>query len=176
MDEIVRASGSGNSVSLRRGVIGDLYERHIEQAIRLGFVLTGTREGGEDLAHEAFVRVASRITILRDETRFAPYLKRTVVNLAHSAQRKHERERRFIRRQASLALRVEQPHDPGNRDVWTALLNLPPRQRAALFFRYHEDFSFPQIAEMLDCSTGAAKALSARALRSLRSELGGHNE
>ena len=48
-----------------------LYLRHGPGALRLAYVLTGDRELSEDLAQEAFVRAARRITGLRNLAAFA---------------------------------------------------------------------------------------------------------
>jgi RNA polymerase sigma factor (sigma-70 family) len=171
----VSVARSESRVPSRRRALEDLYAAHIAEAVQLGYVVTGSREAGEDIAQEAFVRVASRIALLRDGSRFESYLKKTIVNLARSSRRRFQREITYVRRERSSAVSVQEPHDVGARDVWDELLGLPPRQRAALFLRYHNDLSYEQIADTLDCSTGAAKALCARALKSLRSNWGeGH--
>ena len=66
----------------------DLYLCHGPEALRLAYLLTGDRELAEDLAQEAFVRVARRLTGLRDAGAVRWYLRRTVVNLAHSHLRR----------------------------------------------------------------------------------------
>ena len=54
-----------------------------------------------------------------------------------------------------------------------ALASLPPRARAVLVLRYWEDLSIEQVAEILSCSEGNVKSLSARALHKLRDQLSG---
>lgn len=176
LSEVTPSAGARSRVSPLRRTLEDLYTQHIGEAVRLGYMLTGSLEAGEDLAQEAFLHVASRITLLRDKTRFEVYLKRTIINLERSAHRRLQRERRYLLREGSSAVAVQEPHDAGARDVWDALLRLPPRQRAALFLRYHNDFSHQQIADVLGCSEGAAKALCVRALKSLRSDWGETHE
>ena len=50
-----------------------------------------------------------------------------------------------------------------------ALRQLTPRQREAIFLRYHEGLSYPEIAEMLELSQKAAYKLIGRAIQALRS-------
>jgi RNA polymerase sigma factor (sigma-70 family) len=70
-----------------------LYLRHGPAALRLAYLLTGDRELAEDIAQEAFVRVARRLSGLRDVDSFRWYLRRTVVNLANSQLRRRRVER-----------------------------------------------------------------------------------
>lgn len=58
------------SGSATRDRLEALYLRHGPEALRLAYLLTGDRELAEDLAQEAFVRVARRLTGLRRTGRF----------------------------------------------------------------------------------------------------------
>lgn len=53
----------------------------------------------------------------------------------------------------------------------TALSALTPRQREVLFLRYNKDFSYSQIAEMMELTTKATYKLMARATDALKSEM-----
>ena len=53
-------------------------------------------------------------------------------------------------------------------DLWSALGELPPRQRAVLVLRYFEDMTEAQAAEVLDVSVGTVKSQAAKALTRLR--------
>jgi RNA polymerase sigma-70 factor (sigma-E family) len=48
------------------------------------------------------------------------------------------------------------------------LAALPPRRRAAVFLRFYFDLSVEETAEILGCSTGTVKSLTARGLEALR--------
>jgi RNA polymerase sigma-70 factor (sigma-E family) len=65
--------------------------------------------------------------------------------------------------------------DPAMRmAVRTALVDVPPRQRAALVLRYYCDLSVEETAELLGCSTGTVKSQTSRGLGSLRRALDAH--
>jgi RNA polymerase sigma-70 factor (sigma-E family) len=152
--------------------LADLYERHVGQMVGLARVLTGDREVAEDLAHEAFVRVAGRFGHLRRPGAFEAYLRRTVVNLCRARFRRLQVERAWLRRQSSGEPTTRADYDPDEREaVWQALVRLPYRQRAAVVLRYYEDLSVAETGEALRCSTRAANSLLARALAGLREEL-----
>jgi DNA-directed RNA polymerase specialized sigma24 family protein len=56
------------------------------------------------------------------------------------------------------------------------LLDLPIRQRTALYLRYYDDLSEAQAAEVMGCSVSAVKSLVNRGLNGLRVELGSDHE
>jgi DNA-directed RNA polymerase specialized sigma24 family protein len=56
-------------------------------------------------------------------------------------------------------------------DLWRRVLELPPRQRAALVLRYYEDLSEHDAAQTLGCSVAAMKSLVARGTSALRERI-----
>jgi len=132
-------------------------------------LLTGDRDLAQDVAHEAFVRVAGRFGHLRTPGSFETYLRRTVINLCRDHFRRARLERAYLRREAHRPPRVETSPDPGERDeLWSAVQALPYRQRAAVVLRFYEDLSEEQVGEALRCSTRAVNALVSRATENLR--------
>jgi RNA polymerase sigma factor (sigma-70 family) len=156
----------------REDRLAEIYRAHASDGLRLAYVLTGNREAAEDITQEAFVRIGRRLFGLRDLNHARAYLLRTIINLSRG------RGRRLASERSALA-RLPAPETPlipdiGQRDeIWTALLALPPRQRAALYLRYYLDHTEAQAAEALDCSSTALKSLVFRALTALRTSLQG---
>jgi RNA polymerase sigma-70 factor (sigma-E family) len=154
------------------GRLEELYVRHAPAALRLAYFLTGDRELAEDLVQDAFVRLAGRFRHLRLPDAFDAYLRRTIVNLFTSYLR-HLRVERRNAAPRGTAERAHRDADLAERDaMWTALQQLPPRQRAAIVLRYYEDLSERETADVLRCSLGAAKQLTSRGLASLRERIG----
>ena len=165
---------------LDRGRLGELYLRYADEATRLAYLLTGDRALAEDIAQDAFVRLAGRLAHLRDQGAFAPYLHRTVVNLSRSYFRRRKVERAYLDRARGALGGGE----PGVRDrsiedrevLWAAMSRLSARQRAAIVLRFYEDLSEAQIAEILRCRPGTVKSLVSRGLEAMRSEVGGRDD
>jgi RNA polymerase sigma-70 factor (sigma-E family) len=159
----------------RVGRLSELYLRYADDATRLAYLLTGDRALAEDLAQDAFVRLAGRLAHLRDEGAFEAYLRRTVVNLSRSYYRRRKVERAYLERHPPAPSSAEAPAaDVGDRDaLWRALAALPQRQRAALVLRFYEDLSERQIAEVLRCPVGTVKSLVSRGLSTLRTGMDG---
>lgn len=64
-----------------------------------------------------------------------------------------------------------------DRDVlWTALGELPERQRAAVVLRYYEDLTEDQVADVLRCSPRAVNSLVSRAMATLRARVEADDE
>jgi RNA polymerase sigma-70 factor (sigma-E family) len=151
------------------GVFDELYARHAAAAGRLAYLLTGDRELSEDLVHDAFIKAVGRWRHLRQPEAFEAYLRRTVINLAHSHHRRRSVERRYLQRHGSqLPTSSPAPELELDDALRAALLTLPPRQRAAVVLRFYEDQSEAQTAELLGVSTGTVKSLTWRGMARLR--------
>ena len=64
------------------------------------------------------------------------------------------------------------PDVGARQDLWHALGELTPRQRAAIVLRFYEDLSERETAAVLRCSPAAVKSLVARAMDTLRATIG----
>jgi RNA polymerase sigma-70 factor (sigma-E family) len=164
----------------RPGSLEDLYLRHMPDAARLAFLLTRDRATAEDLAQEAFIKVAGRLRHLRSPEAFDAYLRRTVTNLCLSHHRHARVARAYVRREAARSGDREPstgPPDLETRDeLRAALAELPDRQRAAVILRFYADLSEEQVAHALGCSVGAVRSLVFRAMGTLRGRIGGGDE
>jgi RNA polymerase sigma-70 factor (sigma-E family) len=145
----------------------DVFERHHPAILRLCTLLTRDPTVAEDLAQEAFVRVAPKAgTLSAEEIR--PYLRRVVVNLWKN------RIRRIAYEARARGRLVERPSEgtslEGRDEMWAAITRLPPRQRACLVLRFYEDLSVRDTAMLLRCSEGTVKSQTSKALGKLRKE------
>lgn len=150
-----------------------LYLQHAPSALRFAYFLSGDQETAMDLVQDAFVRVAGRFRYLRQPDGFDAYLRRTIVNLNASRMRRLKVERSFLAREAAHPAVGVPERDPGvSEELWRAILDLPPRQRAAIVLRFYEDLSEWQAAEILGCSVKALNQLVVRAMKTLRTRIG----
>jgi DNA-directed RNA polymerase specialized sigma24 family protein len=60
--------------------------------------------------------------------------------------------------------------DGPDEELWSAVRDLPPKQRAAVALRYVNDLSHREIARVLDCSEAAARRSLHEGLEKLREE------
>src|SRR5262245_53866069 len=157
--------------SLSSSRLAELYERHVGRSVALAALVSGDPNAAEDIAHEAFIRTAGRLSGLRDASAFDAYLRRTVINLCRARARRAAIERRYlgwlVQREAE-----DSAADTEDRDVlWRALRDLPHRQRTAVVLRYYEDLSEQQAGDALGCSARAVNALVSRAMVTLRARI-----
>lgn len=159
------------------GGLEDLYLRNAPEMMRLAFLLTRDAATAEDIAQEAFVRVAGRFRHMRSAGAFDAYLRRTVVNLCMTYHRRQRTAREYARRVGARAERTEPrvglPDIETRDEVRAALGQLPIRQRAAVVLRFYADLSEQQVADALGCSVTAERSLVFRAMETLRTRIGG---
>jgi RNA polymerase sigma-70 factor (sigma-E family) len=162
---------SASTREMESGRLGDLFERHAPDAVRLAYLITGDRSLAEDLVQEAFVRMYGRFRDLRSADAFPWYLRRTVVNLANSHFRHKKVERTYVEREGRRPADGWGPDLGARQEMWESLLRLPERQRTAIVLRYYEDMTEAQTAEVLGCRLGTVKSLVSRGLEALRNEM-----
>jgi len=154
--------------------LAELYERNATGAVRLAYLITSDPDLAQDIAQEAFARVAGRFGHLRVPEAFDAYLRRTVVNLCNSHFRHQRVVRAALEREAAEADRPVEPPDLGLRDeLRLALHQLPMRQRTAIVLHYYEDLSEEQLADAMRCSPSAARSLVSHGMQTLRTLIGG---
>jgi RNA polymerase sigma-70 factor (sigma-E family) len=135
---------------------------------RTAFLLCGDWHTAEDLAQTALAKMFVAWREIRRHDGVHAYANRTLVTYLAHRRLKRTGELltgRFPDRPAAAAA-------PETRMVvLDALATLPPRARAVVVLRYWADLSVEQVADVLNCSTGNVKSLSARALPRLRAVL-----
>lgn len=133
---------------------------------RLGYLLTGDHQLGEDLVQSALLKVAQRWRKVSDP---AAYTRRVMVHENTSWWR-----RRRIREDPVERL----PESSGGEDtaesvvrraaLEQALRRLTARQRAVLALRFYDDLSEADTAQVLGCAVGTVKSQTHHALIRLR--------
>lgn len=138
--------------------------------IRALTLYTGDAELAKEIAQDALVRVCTHWNRVRKMDSPQAWTFRVAFNLARSMFRRRAAERKALRRLEPLGTEiVPDPNDPHSLAVRAAVSVLPPRQRAALIYRYFLDYSIAQTANLLDCEENTVKKLTKRGLDSLRS-------
>ncbi|MEO8277718.1 MAG: RNA polymerase sigma factor [Thermoanaerobaculia bacterium] len=160
---------------------GQLVERHRRGLVRYLARLVSSRERGEELAQETFVRLWLAAGRYREEGRFEAYLYRIGTRLARSSER---RERLRLRNILSGAREVKAEafedadassrllREEEARELARAVAALPLRFRAPLILHAIEERPIAEISQLLGVPPGTVKTRLFRARRRLRETLG----
>jgi RNA polymerase sigma-70 factor, ECF subfamily len=158
---------------LKRGDVGGLeyLVRHYQvRAMRAAYLITHDVPLAQDVVQAAFVKAYERIGQFDAGRAFGPWFLRSVIHDAIKAATKRDRvdplegglanEQSSDRieltdRQLSPQLLWERAETA--REVWAALRQLSPEQRAAIVSRYFFDLSEAEMAGTLKCPTSTVK-------------------
>jgi RNA polymerase sigma-70 factor (sigma-E family) len=134
---------------------------------RFGFLLTGDWGLAEDLLQTALARAYPRWSRIAGDSPEA-YVRKIMVNTWSSWWRRRWRGELPASTLPDTAGPDQYAEADCRQAVTAALAGLPPRQRAVLVLRYHQDLSEQQVAALLGISAGTVKSQAARALARLR--------
>jgi RNA polymerase sigma-70 factor (sigma-E family) len=140
--------------------------------LRMAYAVCGDRQLAEDALQSALVSAYRTWPRVRDVDSPEAYLRRMVVNQLFSWRR-----RKSWGMTTALG-RVAKPSRPSHENevvehqlVWSAVGDLPPRQRAVIVLRYYEGMSEVDIAENLGIRPGTVKSQCSAAMAHLRAAL-----
>ena len=164
-----------NVVVLRaeRDVVDDdafeaMYRRELHVLTALASSLTGDREQGADLAHEAMARAYRSWATVGQLERPDAWTRRVVLNLATDVHRRGKSEARALERlHTTEATNATDAPATSSDQFWHAVRNLPERQRAAVALHYLDDLGVAEIAEIMEVAQGTVKTSLFMARRSL---------
>ena len=160
--------------------VAALFDEHYDGLCRLAFVIMGDAHMAEEIVMEALLKTFTGWGRIRDRSQTPAYLKRSVINLCRSRIRRKGIEAR-VNEQTHHTERLKPPEwDPDRhetaRELWDAVRELPPRQRACIILHYEQGLPDSEIAEILDVSAGTVRAQLSRARAKLQTALAGTRE
>jgi RNA polymerase sigma factor (sigma-70 family) len=146
------------------------YRREFPRMVTLAAAVSGSRLAAEDIAQDALLEARRHWNTIGEYDKPAAWVRRVTIQLAGKRLRRARAEAAAL-----LRLRVPEPIPPGPEeveDVLRAIARLPMRQRAAIVLCYLEDHTVREVAEILGCAEGTAKAHLHKARTSLARMLG----
>lgn len=175
---LMRLVARGDTVAFEK-----LIERH--QSLVVGTVarMLGSNSDVEDIAQQVFIRVWKSASRYVPRAKFTTWLLKITRNLVFNELRRTKR-RAHAPLQTEAKVEELQLKDESNPSPDASLLELelqeaiekaigelPETQRMALVLRRYEEFSYEQIADVLNLSVPAVKSVLFRARTELRVRL-----
>jgi RNA polymerase sigma-70 factor, ECF subfamily len=143
------------------------------RAVRAAYLITRDRAAAEDVVYAAFLHAYEHIHQFDSSRSFGPWFLRSVINRAIKNVARQKRHVRWHSDEAVVAFAELLEKDvlddaETRREVWAALGQLSPQQRAVVVLRYYLDFTEAEIADELGCPPGTVKSRLHNAHRQLR--------
>ena len=168
---------------------GELVRRYGDSLLGYLARMTGSIELAEDLFQETFKRVHEKADTFRGG-RIKSWLFAIATNVAIDGFRRDSRLQVTSlnqkldctdgqERELSAVAVADNSHEPSQKAIMSerkeqvrqALELLPAKQRATLVLAYYQQLSYPEVAQVLDCSVGTVKTQMYRALKTLAQRL-----
>lgn len=140
--------------------------------LRTAFLLTGDRDGAQDLLQESFVRLYGHWGRIADPQARLAYVRKIMTTTAANGRRRRWHREVATGRADGDTRPGEDPYAESDlrTSLAAALRDLSPAHRAVLVLRFYEDLSEARTARALGCSAGTVKSRTARALDALRQQ------
>lgn len=147
------------------------YRREYDRAVRLAYVLSGSRWGSEDLAQEAFMEAHRRWEEIGSYRDPSAWVRRVISNRSVSWYRRRRAELRALTKVVGRDRQLLEELEPASEEVWQAVRRLPDRQAQVVALAYLEDMSLEQISELLGISVPTVGTHLQRARKTLQTSL-----
>jgi RNA polymerase sigma-70 factor, ECF subfamily len=154
-----------------------IVDRYKDSLVNYMTHLSGSRDKGEDVAQEAFIRLYQSRASYDEQGKLAPYLFRIATNHFRSELRRAKRWKLMMLdfsnddAAGSPTPYAEMMQSELQQKLSAELSALPVHYRSAIVLRELEGWSYDEIARALECSTGTVKSRINRGRERLRQAL-----
>jgi RNA polymerase sigma-70 factor (sigma-E family) len=161
---------AGTEAAVEHAEFDEFFRASWSRLYRTAYAVTGDPASAEDALQAAFARAYASWRRVRAAQHPEAYVRRIVINEVLGTRRRAWWSRERPTATVGESDPVASPESAlADRDqLWQAVLDLPPGQRAVVVLRYYEDLSEEEIAETLGCSRGTVKSQAAAAVAKLR--------
>lgn len=159
-----------------RDAFNDLVMKYQKPIYALLYRMVGNHEDASDLLQKAFVKAFTGLRSFERRSTFKTWLYQIAINLAKNVYRDRARFEQvpiddvIIKRDPRTLETLIQ--NESRLLLKEAVANLPEKQRLTLLLRVQHDKKFEEIAEIMKCSLGTAKANYHHAVQKLKMTMG----
>ncbi len=174
--DLVRRSKEGDEEAF-----GILVNKYKTKVYHLAYSLSHDAQAADDLAQEVFIKAYYALDKFREKAEFGTWIYRITVNHCRDFLRKRNRMTQIsleniigkISAHVDETLPEEKEQEEAQRGkvVHTAIQTLPDKYKVILSLRDIQDFSYSEIAKILDLSPGTVDSRLHRARKMLRKKL-----
>jgi RNA polymerase sigma-70 factor (ECF subfamily) len=129
-----------------------LIKRYQHMIHALTFRMTGSMADAEDVAQETFIQAFRQLGSYRAEARFSSWLYRIAVNLCLNWRVRQQRREKLHSDWSRHLETCATTEDKRTQLVQQALMQLNPKQRAAVILTAYDGLSHLEAARVLSCS------------------------
>ncbi len=172
-EDLVRQFQDGNKDAFRL-----LVERNQDKVRSIIIYMMNRDDLVDDVAQDVFIKVYNALDKFRLDSKFYTWIYRITVNKCRDELRKLK-WKQFVSLNGTTnktvvnndELTTEQEHNEFKDAVRNALQKLPAKYREIIILKDLEDYTYDEIAEILECETGTVKSRLSRARAALRKVL-----
>lgn len=166
VEDLARRMAGGDREAFDR-----LMERFYGKLLRMAYLISGNYADSQDIVQETFVILYLNRKKLREPRYFERWLLKTLTREAWRVCRRRGREQPeeevFGQGELETPSVLEQVMEGiKDRELYQAILSLPPKQRTAVVLYYFDGMSTKEIGAVMGCLEGTVKSrlFAARAL------------
>jgi RNA polymerase sigma-70 factor (ECF subfamily) len=158
----------------------EVFESDEAALLRFAFGMLGRREVAEDVVQDAFVQAYTKLDTFKQNSKFYTWLYRIAFNVSISRRRRRRAELSVDEGRDATG---DEPVDSGASptapleeaerrvQLQEAMQRLTEEHRAIIVLRHMDEFSYEEIAEVLDISVGTVRSCLHRARAALLEHL-----
>ncbi|MBR1792494.1 MAG: sigma-70 family RNA polymerase sigma factor [Bacteroidales bacterium] len=167
-EEIIKAVLAGDKEKYAEIVV-----RYQNIVVNLCYKICGSRLDVEEVAQQVFVELYSALPRFRFQSKLSTFIYRITVNVVSKYLARSNRlvpQAENAPEMVSDSRNVEQNiiHDERMQQLYNAISQLKYEQRTALVLCTFDDFSYQDVADVMQCSLTKVEALIFRAKKNLR--------
>lgn len=158
IEELARRMAAGDQEAFDR-----LMEIFYTRALRMAYLISGNYADSQDIVQETFVILYVNRKKIKEPRYFERWLIRTLTREAWRVCRRRSREQ-----PAEEVFQRGEPAGPSvleevmegleDRELYQAVLDLPPKQRTAVVLYYFDGMSTKEIGAVMGCLEGTVKS------------------
>ena len=143
-----------------RSAFGELVDKYQKVVYNVAYRVLGNTEDAEDVAQTVFLKVYENISTYNPRYQFFSWLYRIAVNEAVNAKK---RLRNTVELMEDAVATSDTPHDgveagDVENQIGAAMMSLSPESRAILILRHYQEFSYRDIAYIMDLTEETVKS------------------